>query len=129
MRPKVYISGPISDGGKANADQRLCNVRAAALVAADLISRGFGPMVPQLTEYLERLSGQHFDHSVWMEIDLPWVECADVVLRLPGPSKGSDIEVRHAQEIGIPVVYSVEELEEWRRCEERIDAEPGDAAA
>ena len=51
-----------------------------------------------------------------MEVDFPIVERCDVVLRLPGPSKGSDMEVEHAQETGVPVVFSVAELEEWRRA-------------
>lgn len=127
MRRLVYISGPISDGGRATGPQRLRNVDGAIDYAVDLIERGFGIICPQLTEFIERRSGRHFDHSVWMEIDLPIIERCDAVLRLPGESKGSDIEVAHAREIGIPVVYSVAELEEWRKAEEAIDADGGDA--
>jgi hypothetical protein len=116
-RKRVYISGPISNGGKATADERLANVAKACEVAADLMSRGFSVFCPQLTEYIERLTNQDFAHQVWMEVDFPWVEVSDVVLRLPGESLGSDLEVGHAQIAGVPVVFTVEQLERWLQCE------------
>lgn len=129
MRRLIYISGPISDGGRATGPQRLRNVDGAIDYAVDLIERGFGIICPQLTEFIERRSGRRFDHSVWMEIDLPIVERCDAVLRLPGESKGSDIEVNHAREIGIPVLFSVAELEEWRKAEDAIDSDDSDGGS
>lgn len=117
VRKRIYISGPISNGGKANADERLSNVADAARVAAELIGHGFAVFCPQLTEYLERITGAKFDHQVWMDNDFPWVEVSDAVLRLPGQSLGSDLEVDHAMTVGVPVFYTVEQLREWRRCE------------
>jgi hypothetical protein len=49
-------------------------------------------------------------HREWMRIDLDWVAVADAVLRLPGPSKGADMECARAKELGIPVFYSVDDL-------------------
>ncbi len=114
MRYRVYISGPISDGGKATPDQRLANVARAAEIHADLIALEFAPICPQLTEYTERLTGRHFKHDEWMAVDFPWIEVAHVVLRMPGESLGSDLEVNYAARCSIPVVYSIVELEIWR---------------
>lgn len=109
-RLKVYISGPISNG---DVEQ---NVRTACKAATELIKLGYAPLVPQLTAYLQSpvasLSAG-FDHETWMEVDLPWVDVADVVLRLPGLSRGADREVTHAQVKGIPVFFSIEELKSW----------------
>ena len=71
QRYRVYISGPISNGGKATAEERLENVRTAAVIHADLIDREFAAICPQLTEYTERLSGRHFGHAEWMLTDFP----------------------------------------------------------
>jgi ABC-type sugar transport system substrate-binding protein len=38
------------------------------------------------------------------------VSVADLVVRLPGESKGADAEVAEARRRGIPVVYSVESI-------------------
>ncbi len=113
-RPLVYMSGPISNGGTATPHQRMQNVVAASHTAALLIDAGFAVICPQLTEHLELNTARHFPHDVWMENDFPIVERVDVVLRLPGDSIGSDMETRHASEHGVPVVFGLPELEQWR---------------
>jgi hypothetical protein len=50
------------------------------------------------------------EHADWIEADLPWVERADAVLRLPGYSEGAGIECRHASRYGAPIYCSVEDL-------------------
>ena len=45
-----------------------------------------------------------------MDLDLVWLECCDCLLRLPGESKGADIEVKHALENNIKVFYSIDEI-------------------
>jgi len=111
-RLTVYISGPISNGGTATPEERLENVRKAVTVFLQLVERGFSPMCPQLTEYVELLSGQRLPHETWMEIDMPWVRKSDILFRMEGPSTGADMEVNEARRHGIPVVFSLEELTE-----------------
>ena len=41
---------------------------------------------------------------------IPWVERCDLILRLPGTSKGADIEVQHALKHGIEVYFGWEDL-------------------
>lgn len=77
-------------------------------VGRTLIDRGYAPLVPHYTYLLDRDGA--IPHDVWMDVDLPWVESADVVLRLPGESRGAEIEVAHARERGIPVVESLDDL-------------------
>jgi hypothetical protein len=40
-----------------------------------------------------------------------WLELCDAVYRIEGASPGADREVRRAVEVGMPVYYSLEELE------------------
>lgn len=107
-RLRVYIAGPISKG-----DLRL-NIDQARAAARWLIQAGFAPLTPQLTCYMvgdtPTADGGGFDHAEWMEVDLPWVDVADAVLRLRGHSPGADEEVARAEARGIPVYTDLETL-------------------
>ena len=102
-RLKVYVSGPLTTGG-ASWDK----MNRALDVGRTLIDRGYSPLVPHYTYLLDRDGA--VPHDVWMEVDLPWVEAADVVLRLPGESRGAAIETDHAEACGVPVYHSLDEL-------------------
>lgn len=52
-----------------------------------------------------------FDHETWLEVNLPWVAQSDAVLWLPGRSRGANREVEYAEELGIPVVYCIFDLD------------------
>ena len=110
MRTRVYIAGPISKG---DVEQ---NVRKACKVAGELIALGYAPLCPQLTCYMQSPVASFsagFDHHIWLEVDLPWVEASHAVLRIPGESKGADREVEHAKKCGIEIFHSIEELQGW----------------
>ena len=78
--------------------------------ARALIEAGFAPFCPHLTYHVD--PGEDIPHSTWMEIELPWVSVADGVLLLPGESVGAEIEVTHAERLGVPVFRSIAELSE-----------------
>ena len=106
-RTRCYIAGPISKG---DVEQ---NVRNACNAFTELGKAGYAPFAPQLTCYLQgpvASVSAGFEHDEWMAMDLPWVEVADCVLRLPGESVGADMEVEHARLAGVPVFYSISEL-------------------
>lgn len=46
-------------------------------------------------------------HADWLGICLAWVDVCDFVVRLPGESKGADMEVARAMERGIPVFHTL----------------------
>lgn len=123
-RLRAYISAPISDGGRAGPTERLHNVRKAIAAFLELAEMGLAPMSPQLTEFVEVESGIRLAHSTWMELDMPWVEASDVVLRLPGESVGADLEVSHARKFGIPVFFSLDEVREFLSPDEPFPLEP-----
>jgi hypothetical protein len=108
----VYISGPMTGDGSAEAMTRNC--LAAWAVHKRLAKRGFAPSCP----HLSGLSPDYDEltREEWVAIDLPWVAQADAILRLHGESDGADDEVLHAvNEAGLPVFSTVEQLEAWRR--------------
>ena len=101
-RLKIFISSPYTLGDVGE------NVRTQHDVFKNLIDLGFNPFMPLLAHY------QHIVHPMgyddWLKWDLEWIDSCDFVLRLPGESKGADIEVNHAKQNGIPVAYSIDEL-------------------
>lgn len=103
MKPiKVFISSPFSIGDKAD------NVFAQLKAANQLMNYGFVPFVPLLSYYQDISFPRPYQD--WIDNDLEWLRVCDVVLRLPGESKGADGEVQEAIRLGIQVVYSIEEL-------------------
>ena len=102
-RPRVYLSGPITVGDHKS------NLKQFEDAHRYLMKHGFAVNNPGLTMYLE--DKWDISHGEWMENDLPWVEVADAVLRLPGYSEGGDLEVFHARHHDVPVFFSIADLE------------------
>lgn len=100
---KVFISSPYTGNEEENVhiQQECANV---------LINLGYCPFIPLLYHYQEAKYPQPYE--VWLDLCKAWISSCSIVLRLPGNSSGADREVAHAQKLGIPVVYSIEELNE-----------------
>ena len=103
QRPRVYISGPLTGSGNI-----LENVERAMHAARTLIDAGCSPFCPHLSYHLD--PAEELSHATWMEIDLPWMYAAQAVLRLPGESRGADIETARAKDLKIPVFHSLADL-------------------
>ena len=99
---KVFISSPYSEGDQAE------NVKVQMDAANELIEAGFAPYWPLHSHFLHLTYPQDYDK--WIELDKQFLLCCDVVLRLPGISKGADIETAFANQNNIPVFYSLEKL-------------------
>lgn len=100
----VYISSPYTLGDVAQ------NVRRQFEISEQLVELGFLPFAPLYTHFWHMIYPHEYEY--WMRLDLEWVKQCDCVLRLPGESAGADREVAYAEKVGIPVVYSIEELVE-----------------
>jgi len=94
-RPRVYIAGPITLGSK---NYNLYQFMQAHEILMDF---GFAVFNPGLTALLPWERDKY--HEEWLDCCLPWVESADLLVRLPGRSKGADMEVDHAIKHGVPV--------------------------
>lgn len=123
MRKRIYIAGPLSSSGD------LCqNINNATAVFVALAKAGFAPMCPHWSCYSKPchpwrfathdgvmceaspLGNEELSHADWMGIDLAWVAVSDALLRLPGESKGADMEVECARENGVPVFGGIEAI-------------------
>jgi hypothetical protein len=113
-RPRVYISGPITSGNRNKNQFQALEAHKALMLA------GFAPLNPIITGNLAFSWDRDVPHSVWVDCDLPWVEVADAVLRLPGYSVGADAELTHAAKHLKPVFYDIESLQQWKESKESV---------
>ena len=99
---KVYVAGPYTKGDVA------VNVRKAMLVAHELMHDGYAPYCPHLSHFLHLQESRPYED--WINLDKEWLKVCDAVLRFEGESKGADMEVKLAEELGMPVFYDIETL-------------------
>lgn len=104
MKRIAYICGPIT---AANAYEQELNVRRAEAVYVALCKAG----IPAICVHPgSRFTGGLLTHEQWMDLCLPLLDlCTDLVC-VDGweLSKGSKIEIAHANLCDIPVWDSVE---------------------
>lgn len=100
---RVYIASPYTKGDVA------VNVRTQLEMANKLMDFGFAPFAPLYSHFQHMAFPRPYED--WIKIDLEWVKVCDAVLRLPGESKGADGEVEFAEQLEIPIFYSLEELD------------------
>lgn len=102
-RLMVYVAGPYT-----NPDP-CANTHRAVRMGQYLWERGYCPFVPHLSHFWHTMIPNPY--QMWLDLDILWLEKCDVLLRLDGESSGADKEEEHARKIGIPVVYTIDELE------------------
>jgi len=96
---RVYIAAPYTEGDRSE------NVRRAIDAATRVLDAGHEPWCPLLSHFWDLIHPRPWE--VWMRLDLAWIECAEAVIRIPGESKGADIECA-AIAGTIPTYFSVE---------------------
>lgn len=101
----IFISGPYT-GNEIN------NTREMILTFHVLLDMGFVPFCPLFTAFAELIRPRPYDE--WMELDKELISVCDAMLKI-GDSPGADEEERYAKELGIPVLYSLKELEDWEQ--------------
>jgi hypothetical protein len=99
---RVFIASPYA-GNKEENTRLACDY-------ADAVSRlGHYPYIPHLNMYWHRPPGR--SHEFWQDQDFTWLRLCDAVLRMGGPGRGADAEVAEAEKVGMPVYYSIDDLE------------------
>lgn len=94
MTQKIYIASPYTGNEEAN-------VMVQHKAFFELFMLGYMPFAPLLSHYQH----EHFPmgYDEWIAYDLQWLASCDALLRLPGDSKGADLEVAEAKRLEIPV--------------------------
>ena len=111
MNKRIYIAGAMSS---SSCLQFLENLRRGIRVSAELVLNGYHPFSPfiDFQFFLALRNDEKITIEMIQAYSMAWLEVSEAVLVLPGweSSKGTVAEVARAQELGIPVYYSMEEL-------------------
>lgn len=103
-RLKVFLSSPYSH---PLPDGREANMLKSFAAARVLFEHGHEPFIPLLFHVYEVVH-PHRTWEQWIETCKTWLQHCDAVVRLPGESRGADLEVEYAQQLGIPVYFGMD---------------------
>lgn len=117
-----YLSGPISNGGRATTEERFANSNVSHAYHRQFVESGVAVINPMLTQHVDPFGD--VPHGDWLAGDFEIIKRCDCVYRLPGASSGADAECAFAGRHGIPVfewAVDVIELAKKRSSESVLD--------
>jgi hypothetical protein len=112
----ILIAGPYRSGTGDDPAKMQSNLKRLETVALPLYRAGHIPMIgewvalPLLEQAGSTTVGdKNYDEIVYPVANRLLSHC-DAVLRLPGPSKGADEDVRLARARGLPVYFDIHDV-------------------
>ncbi len=99
----IFVSAPYSKGDIVE------NIRRACLAGDVILRKGHIPFIPHLFHLWHLISPKSY--KVWLDIDLRFLGMCDALLRLPGDSKGADMEVAEAKKLYMIIYYHLEDIQ------------------
>jgi hypothetical protein len=115
----VLICGPYRSGTDGDAQRIAANRRRLESFALPIYERGHLPLVAEwlalpIVEAASRRDGDAHSDALFERFQYPVAQRllarCDAVLRIPGASRGADLDVARAQALGLPVLRDVTEL-------------------
>ncbi len=112
----ILIAGPYRSGTGDDPTRMAANLRRLEEAAWPIFQKGHVPMIGEWVALpvLHGAGGGKVGDALYDQVMHPTahrlLQHCDAVLRLPGASSGADNDVRIAQERGIPVYHSPEEI-------------------
>jgi len=108
---RVYIAGAYSAD---NVITVLDNMRRGMRKSTEVLLAGYSPFCPWLDYHFQLMLRENEILTVedYYRYSMAWLEVSDVVLVLPNSDKsnGTQAEIKRAEELNIPICYSLEEL-------------------
>ena len=112
----VLIAGPFLSGTNGDPRKIARNREQLESYALPIYERGHLPMVGEwlALPIIHAAGGRNSDDEVFRAYQYPvaqrLLERCDAVLRIPGESRGADLDVARAVQLGLPVYKAVTEL-------------------
>lgn len=112
----VLIAGPYMSGTGGDPAKIAANRERLETMALPIYRRGHLPLIGEwlALPIIHGAGGRHHGDAVFEAYQYPvaqrLIERCDAVLRLPGESRGADMDVARARALGLPVVEHVDEL-------------------
>lgn len=109
---RIYIAGSYNAG---NVIDVLDNMRRGMKAAKDVLLAGYSPWVPWFDYHFQLMldEGEILTIEDYYQYSMAWLEVSDAVLvvKLSENSVGTQAEIERARELGIPVFFSFEDME------------------
>lgn len=112
----ILICGPYLSGTDGDPVRIAANLAALEAMALPVYERGHLPLVGEWLAWpiIRAAGGVCYGGSVFQAYQYPvahrLLSRCDAVLRIPGASRGADLDVAHARELGLPVFTSIEDI-------------------
>ena len=112
----VMIAGPYMSGTHGDPSKVAANRARLEAMALPIYERGHLPLIGEwlALPIIHAAGGREPGDSAFADYQYPvahrLLERCDALLRLPGASRGADIDVERAQALGLPVYTSIDEL-------------------
>lgn len=112
----VLIAGPYMSGTGGDPERIAVNRARLESQALPIFQRGHLPLVGEwmALPIIHAAGGKVHGDEVFQQYQYPvahrLIERCDAVLRIPGESKGADMDVARARELGMLVCHDVREL-------------------
>jgi hypothetical protein len=112
----VLIAGPYLSGTEGDAQKIALNRERLESFALPIYERGHLPMIGEwmALPIIQAAGGRSAGDAVFQAYQYPVAHrllgCCDAVLRIPGGSRGADLDVARALELGLPVYRAINEL-------------------
>lgn len=112
----VMIAGPYLSGTDGDPVKVAANRARLEAMALPIYERGHLPLIGEwlALPIIHAAGGREAGDSVFQAYQYPvaqrLLERCDALLRLPGASRGADMDVERAQALGLPVYTSIDQL-------------------
>jgi hypothetical protein len=112
----VLICGPYLSGTDGDPQKIARNRERLESFALPIYERGHLPMVGEwmALPIIHAAGGRNSDDPIFRAYQYPvahrLLECCHAVLRIPGESRGADLDVDRARQLGIPIYTEVNQL-------------------
>ena len=120
---RVYVAGCYNAG---NIIAVLDNIRIGMRASLEVLLARFSPFVPWFDFHFQLMlrPGEALTIQDYYDYSIAWLDVSNYMLVLEGweNSKGALAEIKRAEELNIPIFYSLAELQEHDDLVERVKA-------
>lgn len=111
---RIYVAGSYSAD---NIIQVLNNIHIGTKMSVKILKLGLVPFCPWL-DYQFQFYDKTLEVDDYYRYSIAWLEVSDMILVLPKSEKshGTQMEIKMAKKLLIPIVYSFQELEKRYAC-------------
>jgi len=108
---RIYVAGKLND----NAVNYIKNLHKMTEWTIKLQHLGFAVFNPGL-DFLAGFLNGNFNYYDYADNNMEWLKVADAIFVIPynGESKGTNVEIKEAKNLDIPVFYTLENILKWK---------------